>query len=242
MPFPFSFWRTKTTATFDPATLSLDGWWRASYANPWTPTASAGTSGSNGNLTGTSTASGTNVNGLTPVTLNGTTAFESLATAAVTDLVTTTAATYIVLAKASASTAAATDFYDDPGLLAPSSGNTSLAFTSSGVRMGTFDTAARQTVSIAQPTGAWFMAAGRIASGNVKCRVSSAGSTTDATPVAIPGSPLTLGSDLYIGKNYAAAKWFAGDVLEIMMSKTALSDADLANIKSYFNSRYGLSL
>ena len=36
---------------FDPTSLSLTGFWRASYSGaPWVPTASAGTSGANGNL------------------------------------------------------------------------------------------------------------------------------------------------------------------------------------------------
>src|SRR5262245_903161 len=40
-----------SAVSYDPAILALDGWWRAPYADPWTPTASAGASGSNGNLT-----------------------------------------------------------------------------------------------------------------------------------------------------------------------------------------------
>lgn len=227
---------------FDPTTSDPTGMWLASYANPWTPTASAGTSGANGNLTGTNTSAGAAVNGYTPVNLNGTSAFLSLATANVTDLVTTTAATYIILAQTSAAVAAAAAFYDDPGLMMPSSGNAGLVFTSSGVRMGTYDTAPRQTVSIAQATGAWFMAAGRIDAGNVKCRVSCGGVTADATPVAIPGAPSALGSDLFVGKNYVGAKWVAGQALAIVTYNYAVTDTVLDNWKSYFNTTFALSL
>lgn len=228
-----------SAAVFDPATLSLDGWWRASYSgSPWTPTASAGTSGSNGNIItlGTAPGTGSAVNGLTPADFNGTTQSLQLDTASTTDILANASMTMIVLANADASTAAASDFYDDPGFVMDAGGNAGLVFTSSGVRAGVFAASTGQTTHIAQSTGAWFMAAMRYDGTNVKCRVNS----TDATPVA-KGSP-TMSANTVFGRNYAGAKFFDGKVLEIMTAKTALSDADLTNIKSYFNSRYGLSL
>jgi hypothetical protein len=243
---PFGFMKRNATATFDPATLSLTGWWRANYASPWTPTASAGTSGSNGNLLSQGgTTSGTAVNGLTPAQLDGTNDYLDLSTALATDVMDDDNTTLVILAKASAAVAAAANFYDDEGLITGSNGNQALVFTSSGVRMGVFDTASRQTTSIAVSTGVWFMAAGRIdktGTGTVKCRVAAAGTTTDATPVAIPGTPGAVGANMLIGRNYAGAAYLGCDVLEIMTAKSVLSDADLVNIESYFNSRYGLSL
>ncbi len=230
-------------ASFDPATLSLDGWWRASYGgSPWSPTASAGTSGSNGTLVtaGVAPSVGSAVNGLTPATFNGTSQAFGSGTAAMTDLVTATAMTLIVLVKASASVAIASNFYDDPLLIGDSGGNVGLVFTSSGVRAGAYSGGSNQTTSIALATGAWALCAMRYDGSHVKCRVSKASGTTDATPVA-SGTP-SLGAGPYIGKNYAAAKFFAGDILEVMTSKTVLSDANLVSIVSYFNSRYALSL
>jgi hypothetical protein len=66
-------------AVFDPATLSLTGWWRAAYAgSPWAPTASAGTSGTaNRDLgvdSGAATPSvGTALNGLDTADFDGST-------------------------------------------------------------------------------------------------------------------------------------------------------------------------
>jgi hypothetical protein len=46
----------------DPSSLSLTGWWRASYAgSPWTPSASAGSSGSNGDSSGWSSVAAGNI-------------------------------------------------------------------------------------------------------------------------------------------------------------------------------------
>lgn len=237
----------KQSSAFDPTTSDPTGWWRANATEyngiPFTPTASAGSSGSNGDLTSSSApTTGTAVNGFTPASLNGTTHFFSLEDVAVGSLFSAvTAMTIIVLAKAAGSTAAAADFYDDPALGMTSGGNQGLVFTSSGVRFGIFDSGTKQTASISQSTGAWFMAAGRVDSGNVKCRVASGGTTTDATPVAI-GTPGALGSDFFVGKNYASAKFFNGDILEIVTYSYAVSDSVLTNWQSYFNSRYALSL
>lgn len=228
-----------------PVTDDPDGWWRADFASPWSPTASAGTSGANGNLTVSGAVGGTAVNGKTPGTFDGTNDFCALATAAPGDVMSVSTMTMIVLAKASAASAPATDFYDDEPLISSQGGNHALVFTSSGVRAGCYDGSSRQTVSIAVSTGVWFMAAARFdktGAGNVKCRVCSAGSTTDATPVAIPGTPGALGADLFVGKNYAGVAFLGTDVLEVVTYKRAVTDAALVNWKSYFNSRYGLSL
>ena len=228
---------------FDPATLPFDGLYLPSFGgSPWTPTASAGTSGSNGNLVtlGVSPAVGTAVNGFTPGTFDGATTALSLGTAAFSSLVSSTALTLIALFKASASVAAATDFYDDPLLLGGSDGNTGLVYTSSGVRAGGYVGSAKQTVAIALATGTWAMCVMRYNGTSVKCRVSQASGTTDATPV-VCGS-LTIAANMFVGKNYASLKFLAGDVLWIGAATTEISDANLVNIRGGFNSAYGLSL
>jgi hypothetical protein len=238
----------KVVATFDPTTSDPAGWWRASFSGvPWTPTASAGTSGSNGNLTQALTppTTGTAVNGFTPALFDGTNDWLGLATASATDVMNASDMTFFGLFKVTSAVAATSNFYDDEPMMGASNGNHALVFTSSGVRAGVFDTASRQTTSIATSTGIWFMAAGRVdksGTGTVKCRVSAAGTTTDATPVSIPGTPAALGSDMWIGKNYASAAFLAFEALEIVTYKRVLSDAELTDWKTYFNSRYALSL
>lgn len=235
-----------SAGAFDLTTLAWDGFYLADGSNyngsPWTPTATAGTSGSNGNIVtfGTAPSNGTAVNGKTPATFNGSTQALALDTASSTDMWTASAMTLVILAKASASTAAATDFYDDPGLISDGTGNAALVFTASGVRAGVFNASSGQTTHIAQSTGAWFMAAMRYDNTNVYCRVASGGSTTDATPVA-KAAP-SIGANTFFGRNYAGAKLFAGDVLFFGLAKTVFSDADLVNVESGLNSYFGLSL
>src|SRR4051812_26313751 len=103
----------------DPATLDPSGYWLAPYASPWTPTASAGTSGSNGTLvtSGTAPTSGTAVNGYAPASYAGTPQALVTNTATGTTLWSLAAGTTIVIAKASAAVAEAADFYDDPLLM-----------------------------------------------------------------------------------------------------------------------------
>ncbi len=226
-----------------PSVLSLDGWYQASYSgSPWSPTASAGTSGTNGTLVTSSVApsTGTAVNSLTPATFNGSTQALVSGTAAMSALASVGAMTLLVLMKASATTAAASDFYDDPLLAGDSGGNCGLVYTSSGVRAGVFQASSKQTTSIALATGTWALCVMRYDGTNVKCRVSTSSGTTDATPVA-SGNPV-FGTSLYVGRNYANAKHYAGDILEVITSATALSDANLVTIRDYYNTRYSLAL
>jgi hypothetical protein len=244
---PFGFMKSGAAAAVDLTSFDWDGLWRADgteyNGSPWAPTASAGSSGSNGNIVtiGTAPGTGTPVNSKTPASFNGSTQAFQLDTASTSSIMTASSMTIVVLAKASASTAAATDFYDDPALWADSSGNSGLVFTSSGVRAGVFASASSgQTTHITQATGAWFMAAMRYDGTNIKCRVASGGTTTDATPVA-KGAP-AQGANSFYGRNYAGAKFFAGEILFIGTSQSVFSDADLTSVESALNSYYGLSL
>jgi hypothetical protein len=225
---------------FSPAELVISGWWRAPYAgSPFTPTASAGTSGANGNLitSGAAPTVGTSVNGYAPASCNGTTQSFVPGTAPGTDLWTAAAGTSIVLAKAASGIAATANFYDEPCLATDNSGNLGMSFTTSGVRAGVYIAGSKQTAFIAQATGAWFMAAGRWDSTNVNLRVNS----TDATPVAAAGV-VGVGSGAGFLRNYISAQWFEGDALEIITARTALTAANLSDIRSYMATRYNQAL
>lgn len=225
---------------FDPTTLSLTGYWKASYAGvPWTPTATAGSSGSNGNLTadGTAPDTGTSVNGLTPATFNGTTQGFQAGSASTFVNGGTSVFSVVGLFYADASTAAATDFYDDPTLFGDVSGNWGLVFTASGVRAGKYTSSSQQTTHIAQATGAWFLAAMTYDGTDIVCYVNSTTSTK-----TVVGTPGALSGNLKIGKNYTGAKLLQGRALELMTAQSVLSGSDIANIRSYFNTTYGLSL
>lgn len=230
------------SGTFDPSSLGLSGWWRASYSGvPWSPSNSAGTSGSNGTLGASVVAptTGSAVNGFTPAVFNGSTQAFAPNTAGSTDLITASALTAVVLFNASSLAAQAANFYDDAALATDNGGNWGLMVNSSGVRAGVFDSSTHQTTAISVGTGAWHMAAMRFTGGTIKCRVDSTDAANVTSVGNIGGFPA---STPFFGKNFAVAAFYAGSILEIMTVKSALADSDLANIKSYFNSRYALSL
>lgn len=208
---------------------------------PWVGEASAGTSGANGDLSnsGTSPTVGVAVNGHTPATLSG--AHGLISTAATTSLLSVGTFTIVVLFKASATVAAATDFYDDPALATDTGGNLGLVYTASGVRAGVFVGTSKQTTAIALATGAWAMCVIRHDGTNVHCRVSQVSGTTDATPVLTAGNP-ALAASLLSGVNYAAAKRISGDILSIRTAQSVISDANLVNMRGWYNTRYALAL
>ena len=74
------------------------------------------------------------------------------------------------------------------------------------------------------------------------------GTTLSARVDSGSWSPTSAGSINYLtptmvsGRDYSGATFFDGNILEIMTSDEALSDADFDTLKSYVNTRYGLSL
>ncbi len=223
-------------ATFNSATLPLDGWWRAPFVagSPQAGTASAGTSGANGSLS-TAPAVGA---GHAPVVLNGTANFLSTVTAAPADLITTSAFSLVFLVEIAATPAAAeANYYDDAALATDNAGNWALVETATGVRVGIWTTAAgtKQTPIVEVPAGIRMIAA-TFDGTTLTVSVDAAGAQS-----CTPGGHISaLGTAPLFGKNYASAKHVAGNVFEIRASKTCLSPADLTNIHSEFVSRYGL--
>lgn len=238
--------RAGKVSGFDPATLSLTGWYRASYAgSPWTPTASAGSSGSNGNLTEATNApaTGSAVNGLTPADFDGTN--DMLTGPANTTLYSTTAYSIIQLVYIDAFALAdpgAGAPYNCPGGLGNHTGDGGPVggFAGSGAsgvwRWGHTDGGGWDSASASVSTGAWTMVAATFDNTNISASVNAGAPTTQAQGTVVG----TAGFGL-IGRNYLAAQFSDMKVLEIMTSNTDLS-ASLSNIKSYFNARYALSL
>ncbi len=238
-------------SAFDPGTLNLTGWWRASYAgSPWTPTASAGPSGSNGNLAEATNppATGLAVNGHTPADFDGTD--DRLVTASAngevdfygTTLYATDSYTIIVLFYADAAVAGqGAALYDEAVLWGEqgATGGPILSFSTDGVKGGHFDFATWKSVSVAASTGNWHAAFLRYDNTNIEVGVDS-GAVSSITPD--PGGYTPSSADVNIGMNYAASKYFDGRIAEIMISSEALDDTARANIISYFNDRYGLAL
>lgn len=225
-------------AAFDPANLSLTGWWRASYGgSPWSPTASAGSSGSNGNLAEATNppAVGTAQNGLTPADFDGTNDVLTNATAFST-LFTASAGSIIVLFLADVAVAAGL-VYDDPGLFVDgSNGFLSANYSDSGFR-AYVDDGATKSVSVAASTGAYHVGQMKWNGTNLSARVDSGSWSSTAC-----GNASNLAGTVKVGPNYAGVQFFNGRILELMCAASALADATFTDIVGYINSRYALSL
>lgn len=229
-------------AVFDPATLPLTGWWRASYGGaPWVATASAGTSGANGSLVaGTAPAVGAAQNLLTPADFNGSThdlVNANLMSTFVTDAA--GAGWVLFLADTATATQPPGSLVDNPGMVFQDGAGVALgiAFSSGGVDGLLYDGTGYQEITIACAVGAYHLARWRWNGVLFELGLDSAAMSTTA---AANMNAAAAGS-LAIGRNYAAA-FFDGRILEVGLANTALLDADFTNIKSYINNRYGLAL
>lgn len=234
--------RSYGASVFDPATLPLTGWWRASFSgSPWAAVASAGTSGANGDLAEATTppATGAAVNGHTPADFDGSDDKLSVATA-LTTFFSTTAWTIVVLFNADTAQAYGADEYDNESLLSTAGAGAAeigMAFSSNGVSVWHVEGADWPGVTVACATGGWHLARAKYDGTNIKLSIDSGAYSPQAA-----GNVSTLAETLQVGVDWGGVQFFDGKIAEIMFADTALSDANLDNIKSYINARYALSL
>ncbi len=237
-----STWRRRhsatAAATFDPSVETLTGWWRASYVSPTMPgVASAGTSGANGlavdaDADGTPVA-GTLQNGFAPASFVGT-ALETVAAMSTFFAGGTGTAVMCALAPSAAATVGV---FSDPAFLTDRGSQIALTFSTSGVGAGVFDGTSQKTRTLACSTAAYHLIAMRWDASLLKLRVD----TTDATPIATVGVAPTLTGRVVFAKN-PGLSFLNYSLLDAAFYASSVADATLTNWKSYYNSRYGLSL
>ncbi len=241
---PGSGWGGSTPA-FNPATLSLTGWWRANYTgSPWVGVASAGSSGSRELTEGTNPpATGSAINGLTPADFDGTNDMLNASTVGATNLehyFTTSAYSYSLLIWADSATADAgnSDGYTMPGLIGDGSFATPMgcSFSSSGIRAWHNASGNWDSVAVACSTGGLRSVQVRYNGTTLSTRVNG-GSWSDQ---ARGNVGISLAAGFRIGRNYASV-FFDGKIVDIMTASTALTDTNFNNINAYYNSRYGTS-
>jgi len=229
------------TAVYDPTILNLTGYWRASYAgSPWTPTASAGTSGANGNLAEATNPATTGAaqNGFTPADyvtnqqLNSVTlcqTFVSDASGSIGVLF------YADTAVADPTTAA---YYLGAGLwVDDTSGQIGLTFSAGGLYFGCSNGVDFDAVPVACSTGAWHFGQARWNGTTIEVRVDNGVWQTLARVVvtsAVDG--------IRQGINYDQTVPFDGRVLETFSSNTRLADGVWDDFRGYLNSRYAVSV
>lgn len=227
-------------SVFNPATLALSGWWRASYAgSPWTPTASAGSSGSNGNLAEALNApsTGSAVNGLTPAAFDGADDILTSANAMSTYIDAAAYSGWGLLNVTSSSTDDGSAWLNDGLFSSASSQYLGLGFRSSNkVKMYHFDSADFDGPEANFTFGAWQLAQWRYGGTNLELRVNGGSWASYAK-----SSVADLTENIIVGRQ-SASPFMTGSVLELAFSKSALTDTDFDNVRAYASARYGLSL
>lgn len=226
-------------AVFDPATLALSGWWRASYTgSPWAANASAGVSATTGALVtaGSDPTTGTAQNSLTPAAFASASSQYLTNTATADTLFNGTAGTIVALFYGVSAVAPTGNKYDDAAIYVDAGiANTALTYTTSGFGAVSAD-GAIQSVYVAAATGSYHLAMMRWNGSVLGLTVDSAAESTT------PAGTMTLGAGtVSVGQGYLGGSYIEGRILELMTSAADLS-ASYSDIKSYVNSRYALSL
>jgi len=233
-------------AVFDPATLALTSWVRTAYAGaPWTGVASAGSSGSRNLATiGADPTAGANLNGRATASFDG--AASALQHQAANNvLFSASAGAFAALFKANtAPTASASDYANGNLLGDPMNAETIFGYTSHGCGLcmytGGFVTLDnRDSANLSASTGAWHLYQVHWNGTTVRARVDSnpwVSKALGALSFLTPSNPC-------VGKGYPPVGiFFDGLIAETLTAAVNLSDSDFDNIKSYVNSRHGLSL
>jgi hypothetical protein len=231
---PFGF--MTSGAAFNPATLSLTGWWRSSYSgSPWTPTASAGGSGSVGNFTEATNppATGAAVNGLTPANFDGTN--DCLSGPNASALLSASAYTVWILGRADTSAAAGGNPWAEPGLLQHSTAGTvwGMSYANGKVRAVHYDGGVK-TVEVAIAATNYFLARLRFNGSTLGLIVNNSSENTAAAGNLSGG----FGHAMFMGKNYDSSLFFDGQILEVITASSDLSAND-ASMRQYMSDRYG---
>jgi len=230
---------SKAAATYDPAVLSLTGWWRASYdgSGTWSGTASAGSSGTHGLLEIINKpAAGTAVNGRTPATFDGVNDF--LGGSAFSTYATGTAYGGWALIKiASISTNnAAPSLYDNVTVWSNGAYGGLVLRSNNTVTLFHFD-GGQQGVAASFTTSAWQLVQWKYDGTNGKIRVNAGSWSSTAM-----GTLADLTSTFYLSKRYDGTADFGGDVLDVGLIDSAPSDATFDNILLYARSYHALAL
>jgi len=224
-------------AAFDPSTLSPSFWARANATeydgSPWVVE-----NGSNLAEATNPPAVGSTVNGFAPADFDGTNDllkssgdFEAY--------VSGSAGTVLVLFRADTAAAAAADKYDDPPLVCDDANCFNLGFSDGGIGVAYFDGAWVQPARIASATTAWTLAKVRWNGATLEYgRNSAAFSSAAAGALAVAATfKVTLGRVAISGTAF-----LDGQILEVFMKASVLTNQNITDYISYLNSRYGLSL
>lgn len=232
---------TQVSSVFDPATLALSGWWRAPYSgSPLVAVASAGGSGSNGNLTEATNppSAGASLNSLASADFDGTNDVLKNANNIVTFLSETAWSVSCLFSGDTASARSVGAAYSDRSLLTnEAQGLFYLTFTTGGVTVGHYDGGFKE-VTVACATGGSHLISAWYDGTNLNLSIDGGAASTAAASTAFTNFG---GGVLKVGLNYDGSAKFDGRIWDLMTATTNLGSTARSNIKSYINSRYALS-
>ncbi len=228
------------SSVFDPASLSLTGWWREYTGTPWVGTASAGTSGTHNLSTGSPAPTLGTLNGHGTANYDGAT--ESLLyTGSLADLISTGTGTIVVLFFGTSAVADSGVWYAEPAFIATDShiSEFGFCFSDAGVIAGNYDGAAFNRLAVPANIGAWHMASYTWDGAQLRVRVDNGAYQTVAAGAIASIAPYGAESGMDPTSNTV---FYNGYIAELITSDTVISDANLDNLRTYMNTRYGVSV
>lgn len=227
---------------FDPATLALTGWWRANYtASPWVANASAGASGTNGNLTEATNppTAGTAINSLTPAAFVTNKELSSANNVIVFGGTTKFHASFLAIQNTASASSVGSAYLEASVFTDDVNAFIQCSFSTRGYTFSMYDgAAAYHEVNVACATGALHLVHVWWDGANLHAKIDSA---AEATPVAC-ASFFGAATALKVGRNYTSTKFLDGSIADLMLSDVDLGATARDNIRLYCNSRYALSL
>ena len=222
---------------FDPATLSLTGWWRANYsaASTWVGVASAGSSGSNDLTQSGSVSAGTAQNGYTPADFDNTDDQFTLDDTLDTYMGGTSNAGWILMLADTTGAELLGDVTNDKFHLSIDATNVILDIEDSG---GAPNTAPTRAYS----TGSYFCLTWRMDGSNVQVGVNeNPGASGGASSVSRTVGAMSLTGTVRISPSTSGGR-FDGRILDMGIADSALNDATFTDIRAYLSARYNLSV
>lgn len=233
------------TVARNPGELVLSGWWRPHFApTSWIGSPSQGLSNArNIDTLGAYPSAGTALNGYTPFSFDGATTYIQSAATTWADLIEPTLSdtgTISILFYGRNPPAPAGAPYDNPAFVTDTGGSFGIGWTTSGVVGWHYDgTALTYTpITEAASANAWHLVQMRWNATTLEIRVDSGAWQSLAVDSA--NQPTT--GFLKVGANYTSAAFLDASIMEIAFKITMITDDEANFIKSYINTRYGLSL
>lgn len=213
----------------DPASLNLSGYWRDNAGTtPWPGVASAGGSGTNSAALGVAPTSGTALNAHTSSVFNGTTTELNTATLGATP----TAGTIVCLVNIT--TLQLGGIYSNS-----KTGGTGYGIGTNTNGFVIFSGGNANTAQIKFPyvTGRWAVVALKWDSTTFRAKINRSDWVSVAKPATSAGS-----LNDFIGECPAGSQFYAGQIMNLIVSSTTLTDSQVDDIIDTYNARYLLSI